>query len=237
VLDADAADVRASFRPGAAVTILAQIDGARRAAKVGRVEVAPRALEACKRDHFCAGRISISATHDIPDVALLMLEGDLSDLPSAVVDTTPVSEGDPLTMVGYGCLTGFRMADADGKLRMANVAPVAPRAVVHPGSFLSDGNEARLEEVGGNYVITPGPRISGRAGLCPGDSGGPLFRRGTNIVAGVNASYSFEPGDDVPVTNWHTRLDGRARHGIAAWLERQGATLTQPCAVAGCVSF
>jgi hypothetical protein len=87
----------------------------------------------------------------------------------------------------------------------------------------------RPEEEGG-----PGTGTSQAGGLCPGDSGGALYREGTNRVVGVNASYTFLPDSNVPVTNWHTRLDGDARWGVASWLESFGAHLTRPCTSATC---
>jgi len=75
-----------------------------------------------------------------------------------------------------------------------------------------------LENTRTNYELTPGPR----------DSGGALYRTGTNRVVGVNASYTFLPASNVPVTNWHTRLDGDARWGVASWLAAFGARLSRP---------
>jgi hypothetical protein len=165
----------------------------------------------------------------------MVLNEELVDIPTATIDVDPVNEGDPLTIVGYGCVTGVRSYDADGKLRAADVKAVPTSAVVHPGSYLAYADAATLTEVAGNYLITPGPKMVGDAGgLCPGDSGGPVYRTGTNVIVGVNASYSFESGGDIPVTNWHTRLDAKATHGIAAWLESLGVKTTKTCAEAGC---
>ncbi len=76
----------------------------------------------------------------------------------------------------------------------------------------------------------PGARgASAAAGLCPGDSGGPLYRKrdGGWAVVGVNSNYTLalEADDSVglPITNWHTRLDGKSRHDVATWLRSVNA--------------
>jgi hypothetical protein len=237
VLDTQTRDVRADFKPGRKLTLRARAGAEFRSVSIDRTEIVPRALDACRRTYACLKTIDVAALSDVPDVAVVVLNEELIDIPTATVDIEAVKQGDPLTIVGYGCVTGVRSADHDGKLRAADVKAVPTEAVVHAGSYLSNRLAKTLEEVGGNYVITPGPKMAGDAGgLCPGDSGGPVYRKGTNVIVGVNASYSFEVGGDIPVTNWHTRLDAQARHGVAAWLESVGVSMSKPCAEAGCTA-
>ena len=97
---------------------------------------------------------------------------------------------------------------------------------VHDGSAVLASDVA---QVAGIYSLTAGPGAArAKAGLCPGDSGGPLYakRAGVLVVVGVNSNYTLGPEakDDVglPITNWHTRLDEASRHGVAAWLRSVG---------------
>ena len=50
----------------------------------------------------------------------------------------------------------------------------------------------------------------------------------------MNASYTFLPSGRIPVTNWHSRVDGDARWGTASWLESMGAVLTRACTPETC---
>ena len=95
-------------------------------------------------------------------------------------------------------------------------------------------NDPVLANVAGSYAITPGKRgVRTSASLCPGDSGGPLYRTNgrADTIVGVNAYYSFAPEAEDPkrvsVTNWHTRLDTDARNGVGAWLVDLGVATTR----------
>lgn len=85
-------------------------------------------------------------------------------------------------------------------------------------------------------------------GLCPGDSGGPLYRKladGSLVVVGVNANYTFTGGYEYPTpegfsfryggsprTNWQTRVDGEVGLKVGAWLRTLEVTTT--CTAGGC---
>ena len=71
--------------------------------------------------------------------------------------------------------------------------------------------------------------------ICPGDSGGPVYRKGTSVIVGIN-STTIPPNDKAPAFNWFTRLDGGARFGVAAWLESLGVAMTSPCDVSSCTA-
>ena len=62
------------------------------------------------------------------------------------------------------------------------------------------------------YIGTPGmTQDSNEASLCPGDSGGPLWRGMTgsvNRVVGVNAYYNFSDNSNISYQNSHTRITG-----------------------------
>ncbi len=170
----------------------------------------------------------IMAKIDAPDVAIVKLEKDLDDIRTAVIEEKPLARGDRVIVLGYGCeagVMGGRPKLDDRRLKFSETSIIPATRTVHAGSPITQPDVAM---VAGSYAITGGPGLVGaRAGLCPGDSGGPVYRwRGSQlVVVGVNSNYTFKPDDVVglPVANFHTRLDGQSRHGVAKWLRANGA--------------
>ncbi|MBX3191116.1 MAG: trypsin-like serine protease [Labilithrix sp.] len=199
--------------------------------EVAAVHVHPSWMRACE-ETYCASS-SATALMDAADVAVIELTRDLDGVPEAAIDPAPLAPGDAVVVLGFGCTEGVLAPDAHGRssvprsLAYADTRVVDARRAIHEGSPV--GADA-LPRVTGSYAMTPGPAFGkgGSAGLCPGDSGGPLYRRagGELLVAGINANYTLRPEAEdtvgLPVTNWHTRLDAKSRHGIASWLASVG---------------
>lgn len=193
--------------------------------------------------HLCqaqpCGNTAAFDRRDAPDIAIVEVESGLEGIPIAAVDVEPARPGDEVTILGYGCQSDIFADDRDGRLRFRQTRLVSSTATLHPGG-LAPSESGALAMLDGNYVFTPGPvappgaPAETHAGLCPGDSGGALYRKGKNVVVGVNASYTFRPNGVVPVSNWHARVDGESRWGSAAWLESRGVMLTGSCAAAAC---
>lgn len=167
-------------------------------------------------DTLCSAS-AVTAKLDAPDVAVIELEEEPKNLATAKVDREPLAAGDLVRVTGFGCTTGVYVSDNVAvALRTAEQKVVAATAAIHDGSFVT---AADLPVFGGNYALT-----AGAAGLCPGDSGGPLYRNGA--VVGVNANYTLRPDTEdqvgIPVTNWHTRLDGKSRNAVGQWLSDVG---------------
>jgi secreted trypsin-like serine protease len=170
----------------------------------------------------------ITAKLDAPDIAIIKVEKDLDDIRVAVVEEKPLVRGDRVIVLGYGCeagVMGERPKIDERRLKFSETSIIAATRTVHEGSPIGQPDVAN---VAGSYAITGGPGlVNARAGLCPGDSGGPVYRwRGSQlVVVGVNSNYTFKPTDTVglPVTNFHTRLDGGSKHGVAKWLREKGA--------------
>lgn len=194
--------------------------------EVARVHVHPRWMSVCA-DTLCS-IAAVTLKIDAPDVAIVELKEDLADVSIAPVDEQPLKPGDDVILVGFGCTNGVHVADrsTSGKLTTKEAKIIAPEKAIHEGSPLVENN---LAVYSGNYALTAGPARNEGAGLCPGDSGGPLYRRIKDklYVAGVNANYTLRPDDQdgvgLPITNWHTRLDKDSRNRVGAWI---GATAT-----------
>lgn len=195
---------------------------------VERTHVHPAWLQAC-RDTLAQNPNQTECADPVPklqrgpDVAIVVVAELSPHIPEAAVDLTPVAVNDPLHIVGYGCeQPGGRPVP---RLKTESVPAVSLDALKHDGqySFLSH------EAVYGGYVITAGHHASGAyASLCPGDSGGALYREGTAqpLVVGVNAYYSFPVGrgweEHASLTNWHTRLGRDSAYDVDQWLSGIG---------------
>jgi hypothetical protein len=151
----------------------------------------------------CSGDGSMSDFGLRPDVTLIIVSELTPQIPVAVIDPTPVAVGADVTLTGYGCErvqppppTRFKVGDSE------TVSPLD----IDPATTIP-----------GTYNTTWGPAVvPGAPALCPGDSGGPLFRTGTNQVIGINALVSGTAEGEVG--NWFTRLDSQSRYDVHAWL-------------------
>ncbi|WP_437314944.1 trypsin-like serine protease [Sorangium sp. So ce385] len=163
----------------------------------------------------CAGDGSMSDFGLRPDVSLIIVNELTPQIPVAVIDPNPVAVGASVTLTGYGC---------------EGVQPEPPpRFKVGDSETVSPLSLDPAATIPGSYTTTEGPVLSpGAPALCPGDSGGPLFRTGTNQVVGINALVSGN--DDGEIGNWFTRLDSESRYDVYSWLQGLiGAPISTPC--------
>jgi hypothetical protein len=194
--------------------------------EVVSVQVMQGWLDACQTP--CGANV-LSPQHPA-DIALIEVASDTPDIAEAYVDISPVLPGDALIETGYGCETGYgEPFDYNlRRLKLEHVVALSADRLLHPGSFVGVGDEGNIAA---SYVITPGAGQDHGASLCPGDSGGPLYRDDATqrLVVGVNAYYTFPQGSGVSTTNWHTRLDDESRYGVAAWLTERGVNVVDGC--------
>lgn len=162
----------------------------------------------------CAGDGSMSDFGYKPDVALIIVQELTPSIPVAVIDPTPVAVGTSVTLTGYGCENGVGQPSGPSRFKVGDTRTIDPLS-------LSDA-----ASIPGSFTSTYGPAADPSApGLCPGDSGGPLYRAGTNKVVGINALVSFSGEQGTPYGNWFTRLDQQSRYNVYAWLT---ALIAQP---------
>jgi len=174
------------------------------------------------------------------DVAVIVLTPAsaraIASVPVAKVDLSPLRPGDGVTLNGYGCRHGVNVDEGGfiDVLKYSREAVIPKEALLHPGGYFTGPGDPVLANVDGSYAFTPGKRMQPKdASLCPGDSGGPLYRLNgrADTIVGVNAYYDFAPEAEDPkhvsITNWHTRLDENARNGVATWLVQLGVSTTR----------
>lgn len=194
---------------------------------IAATHVFPAWTEACARRITEGGDCYVNVLTNPeypPDLAVVVVNEDSPAIPQATVDARPVTAGDPVVTMGYGCeIWG---GSTPTRLKLDELSALPESSLVHEGAFISP-EAAPL--VAASNVITRGYGADpNAASLCPGDSGGPLYRGATSelLVVGVNAYYSFGGGASASLTNWHTRLDTEARYGVNTWLQELGVNMT-----------
>ncbi|NUO50432.1 MAG: trypsin-like serine protease [Polyangiaceae bacterium] len=233
--------VTAAFQPGAKIKIssvndLSKVENPYVTHTVEKTIIHPAWIEARNASPQASG-IVLTGEHP-PDVAVIVLTAastdKLAQIPIASVDLRRVAKGDDVVIMGYGCESGLDGAEdfptGKKRLKFHETETLGKNALVHAGAYIPS---SEAPEVYAGYIVTPGRSLDpDEASLCPGDSGGPVYRDdGTDAhVVGVNAYYSFLPvaqdPQSVSLTNWHTRLDDESRWKIGPWLAGLGVSVT-----------
>lgn len=201
---------------------------------IRHTNVGPEWVENCSSADSMCMAAGYDNEHRASDVAVVETVEEIANVPVAAIDTEPLQPGEAVIVTGYGCQgsVGGYWSYSSSNLKAGVVQLLPAQATIHSGSQVTPEN---VSHVAGHDLITPGPAwTTPGPGLCPGDSGGPLYRAkgGGATIVGVNGSYTFSGvGGGLPVTNWHTRLDTATARNVGAWLKAVGATT---CAGATC---
>jgi hypothetical protein len=156
-----------------------------------------------------------------PDLGVIILQDPLPfDIPIAIIDAQPVQSGEQVTIVGYGCSHDNDEEDTIQQRRSGTTTTLPPAAMTND-EVLDTLRPADPDALAQNYIITRGPRFDpAYAGICHGDSGGPLFRGGVGSVSliGIHSMWVPAPGDasQVGTRSLHTRIINQQ---ILSWIQ------------------
>lgn len=158
------------------------------------------------------------------DIALIKVKEPLTGIAKADLDFNgAVNPGDGVIIGGYGCEAGvYGPQPATRRLKYHATTAKGVDALDHMS--VPDAEKSLTAFLN---IITPGQTANaGEASICPGDSGGPVYRNdGTLRIVGVNSYYSFENGDAAGIsrTNWHGRVAN-----VGAWIKAELGLCTPP---------
>jgi hypothetical protein len=161
---------------------------------------------------FCSACKPGLVGFDTHDIAVIVLDEPLSPssygaLPSAGL-AGRLGKGAEITSVGYGVQE--LIPAPGGKLRFRDGFRMRAQSVI-----ASDQN--RLAE---EFLKLSAKPAGGNGGTCYGDSGGPNFASGTNIILGVN---SFVTNGNCTGVTYSYRADtASARAFLAPWMALYG---------------
>lgn len=210
---------------------------ANRGVTISEVKIHPSYFAKCKPP--AAGQAESCGfnkldSSDSPDIALILLENELTTVPSIPVDLDPVGQSDSLLVISGGCSALDGRAAA---LKTAKTMAVPAKSVNHAGSAYAASPQL-VTRLASSYVVSPGAGWrNGDPRLCATDIGAPMFRGGSAAVAGITSNYTTYADGKQPVTTHHTRVDGMSRFKIGDWLSDLGVETMHSCSetASGCV--
>ena len=144
------------------------------------------------------------------DVAIVKVKENTPNIPQGTIDYSPIQLNDPVVIGGYGCEKEAKRVypQRSGRYKIYTTNVEATPHV----KFIENADALKFERY--NY-FTPGNRMdASAASLCPGDSGGPVYRPGTRSIVAVNSSYLFTDRSAISYVNAHAKLNL-----IKSWIE------------------
>ncbi len=163
-----------------------------------------------------------SCIENTPDLAWVEIEKsrEFDEAPLVPLDLNRVTEGEYLTVVGYGYQQAEDLTPPARKYHLSQVAPPETLKKLYMDSS-EDEDSVSDELYFGTLGYLLGPQY---ASLGAGDSGGPVFRsiEGVSYVVGVN-SFSFCPDSpsqcEVTSNSFFARIHRGGEFQIGEWLE------------------
>lgn len=143
------------------------------------------------------------------DIALISVTDETNDIEIAEPDYEPVLNDETIILSGYGCTTNTIKKSGSGTYKMA-MAKVVPSNVIERDIYKRD--ITRAHEF--NFYSEGKSLNKNAASICPGDSGGPVYREKDRTIIGVNSQYIFKDRTGLSYVNTHTRLSA-----VADWAQ------------------
>lgn len=193
------------------------------------VLLAAHCVDHLARISFITGEVSIAgiceqapgfvSIDESEDWTMCLLEREISGFPYESVDLEVMpGVGDRLVLMGYGCTQ--RGGPLDGLLRIG-----VSQVVDKPTTWLRETST----------LYTASDLSAGDAVLCPGDSGGPLYRftggfDDARQVVGVNSRTTFEFG----ISLFSATASPAGAAFLRGWVERHGQQVCGINMMEGC---
>ncbi|MDZ4677812.1 MAG: trypsin-like serine protease [Oligoflexia bacterium] len=186
-----------------------------------QISLHPSWIETCSKIN-CSG-LEIGTPQDNPrkvDLAIVKLAKPDYSIPFVQIDYGSINTGESVVIAGFGCTADIG-EEGDG-LRYAESIVVSADIMKHQHSLYAPVADLASQS---NFV-TPGYSYNTRySSLCPGDSGGPVFRmkNSSPVLIGINADYTFfGPYErSISVTNVHTRISDDSFYSVGKWVREQ----------------
>ena len=198
---------------------------------VASAHIHPSWAKACTAARPCDPKRAGAGTDpSVSDLALIILKTPVTSIPHAKLDLQPTQIGEAVNVAGYGCEEGINTGASGNRKAMITKLVDGTRSLAHAGS---ERLGSIAETLSANF-ITPG-KPDGGPSLCPGDSGGPVYRdfsasekdllsKGQVVrekLIGINADYTFTDGYErvgaIAKTNIHARFDTLS---VRQWLNQ-----------------
>ncbi len=155
------------------------------------------------------GYYKLETGFEATDVAMVKINESTPQIPIAKLDFGTVLPNEKIWIGGYGCeVSGNKsIPHSTPKLKMALVSAIHPSQVKN-----KYGNGSPISAATYNFYTSGKMHDLKSASLCPGDSGGPVYRNGA--VVGINSNYFFIDRSGISFANIHAKLNV-----ISSWLQ------------------
>ena len=151
------------------------------------------------------------------DIAIIEIREKSASIPIAQINYDTVEIGEEVILTGFGCEDSLNSTKKypESLLLAKSIVVSTEDHDFYYKRDLSDLVNFNLATAGFSYH-------SSFASICPGDSGGPLYKKSDNSIIGINAQYLFKDKMGISFLNIHTSI-----HKSSEWIREQleGAVL------------
>ena len=188
--------------------------------------------------------VKFNGDHIINDLAIIETKEPIENIPAAKISYETLSGNEEVWMTGGGCERDSKLnLTEDRRLKLGKQTLLKPQTLIEKfndpkiaARFDPDNLKFYIDDlsryqdtysfVEGEFELTIGSKPSDgeekSAILCPGDSGGPLYRADTKepTVIGINATRVISYIDDKIVYQTFSRLDLIAKNSPGTWIKK-----------------
>lgn len=154
------------------------------------------------KNRLAQKRTTIDVGFSAYDIAVIKIKETTRAIPEAQMDFSETLVGEEVEIGGFGCEDRAFLGTVNFHRYKISTTKVIPNP-----DLKKDPYGRNLSRVSEFNFLTPGKKKDSReASICPGDSGGPVYRKSDGAVLGVNSQYLFTDKSSVSYANVHARL-------------------------------